>query len=207
MPKKLYDRDQILESCMEVFAKYGYENSSVVKLAKESGISRTLIFHHFNNKKDLYLEIVDRIAKEVGEDIEYGFMIHNSDYFKAREEISRFKFNFCKNNPLYYRIMKEVLYDTPKEIQNELRMRFGHKVQEYNKKWEELFSQVPLKKGVDRKQAYELIQIILEYFDNKYFSETAMDMELNEAYFHRFLTDRNRFLTMVRFGIQDQQEG
>ncbi len=205
MPTQLYDKEQILDTCLTVFARYGYEKTSVVMLAKEAGISRTLIFHHFKNKKNLYLEIIDRILVKAGEKIESGYLVQNSDFFQAREEFSRFKFRFSKNNPMYYRIIKEIMSEPPAEIREELKERFGEKQERYRKQWEDLFEKVPLKDGIDRKQAYRLVQMTLEYFDDKYFSESTEENELDEEYFQRFLEERNCFLDMLRYGIQHQK--
>lgn len=203
MPTKLYDKDQILDTCLAVFAQHGYEKTSVVMLAKAAGISRTLIFHHFKSKKDLYLEIVDRITEKAGEKINLEFLAQNPDFFKAREEFSRYKFDFSKNNPVYYRIIKEIMGKPPVEIRDEIKERFGEKQVRYKKQWEAMFEKVPLRDGVDRKQAYQFVQMTLGYFDDKYFSEAMEGDEPDEEYFKRFLEERNSFLEMLRYGIQN----
>jgi AcrR family transcriptional regulator len=58
MPKQLYDKEQILDDCLAVFARHGYEKTSTGMLAEAAGISRALIFHHFNSKKELYLSLL-----------------------------------------------------------------------------------------------------------------------------------------------------
>lgn len=207
MPTQRYDKEHILDTCLAVFARHGYEKASVVMLARAAGISRTLIFHHFKGKKDLYLEIVDRMMERAGGEMDFGFLAQNPDFFKAREEFSRFKFRFSKNNPMYYRIIKEIMSKPPVEIRDEIKVRFGEKQARYRKQWEDLFEKVPLRDGVDRKQAYQFVQMTLAYFDDKYFSESTEDDELDEAYFQRFLDERNRFLEMLRYGIQNQNGG
>lgn len=206
MPTQLYDRKEILEICLAEFAKHGYEKTSLVQLAKVAGISRTLIFHHFKNKKQLYLEIIDHIVKESGVEGFLGFVTQSPDFFKAREEYSYYKFCFVKSNPLYYRIMKEVMSAPPAEVREELWERFGSLRDNAQKKWQDLFEKVPLRAGVDRTHAYEFVQMTLDYFDEKYYGTSSPAEELDEAYFHRFLEERNRFLEMLRYGIQDRQE-
>jgi TetR/AcrR family transcriptional regulator len=204
MPVQLYNRDEILEICLAEFAKHGYEKTSLVQIAKAAGISRTLIFHHFKSKKQLYLEIVDRIAEKASIEGFFGFLPQNSDFFKAREEYSRYKFNFVKSNPVYSCIMQEIATNPPAEVRDELRERYGELQVKYQKKWQELFEKVPLREGIDRKQAYEFVQMTLDYFDDKYYSPAALNEELDEAYFQRFLDERNCFLEMLRYGIQDR---
>lgn len=204
MPVKLYQREEILETCLVEFAKHGYEKTSLVQLARAAGISRTLIFHHFKSKKHLYLEIVDRIVEQSGIDIIFGFLAQNPDFFKAREEYSRYKFCYIKSNPLYYRIMREIASAPPAELRDELMERYGELQARYQKKWQDLFEKVPLRQGVDRKQAYEFVQMTLDYFDEKFYSASAIGEELDEAYFQRFLEERSSFLEMLRCGIQER---
>jgi len=206
MPVQLYNRDEILDICTAEFARNGYENTSLVQLAKAAGISRTLIFHHFKSKKQLYLEIIDRIVEQSGVEVFFGFQANNPDFFKAREEYSRLKFCFVKSNPLYYRLMKEIVSSPPSEVKDELMKRFGDLQARYQKKWRDLFDRVPLRKGVDRNQAYEFVQMTLDYFDEKYYATSALDEEFDEAYFQQFLDERNSFLELLRYGIQDRLE-
>lgn len=204
MPAQLYNQEEILDICTAEFAKHGYEKTSLVQLARAAGISRTLIFHHFKSKKHLYLEIIDRIVEESGVDVLFGFLVQNSDFFKAREEFSRYKFRFVKSNPQYYCIMRDIASNPPAEIRDELRERFGELHARYQQKWQALFDKVPLRAGVDRKQAYEFVQMTLDYFDEKFYSAATLGEELDEAYFQRFLDERNCFLEMLRYGIQDR---
>ncbi|MBA4600790.1 TetR/AcrR family transcriptional regulator [Thermoactinomyces mirandus] len=206
MPAKLYDKDQILEICQHVFALHGYEKTSTVMLAKAAGVSRALLFHHFRNKKELYLEIVDRSLAKGRQELETANLSGYQDFFEAREKFSRLKFNFFQTNPDAYRILKEALVETPEAIIKEVKERYGKLQTGLNKLWKDLFNKVSLKSGVDRGQAFRLVMLVLDDFDRKYISEATENDVLNRSYFQRFLKERNSFLAMVRYGIQSQGE-
>lgn len=74
--------------------------------------------------------------------------------------------------------------------------RAGRMAQEYS---------VPLREGVDREQAFRLVMITLNYFDEKYLSDIANEDELDEKYLQSFLEERNSFLSMIRFGIEKKE--
>lgn len=208
MPAKLYEKKKILEKCTEVFAEKGYDQTSVVMLAKEAGVSRTLILHHFKSKKDLYLEIVNRIINDFLVKSDYGFISDIPDFFEAREALSRFKFQFSFKNPIYYKIFLEVLSDPPTEISSEMELLFGDYKRKLLGHWQQLFETVKLREGVNREKAFELVQMTLDYFDKKYFTyaNTKKTIEATEAYFNDFLKERGEFLSMVRYGIQGKEE-
>ena len=55
----------ILRAGYRVFAKNSYKHSSMQEVADEAGISKSLLFHYFRNKKELYLFLLDAGAMAV----------------------------------------------------------------------------------------------------------------------------------------------
>lgn len=202
MPLQLYDKEKILDTCLAVFARHGYEKTSTVMLAEAAGISRALIFHHFKSKRELYLYLVDRCFTRSWVETGADALPEYQDFFEAREKFSIEKFYFRKENPDVDKVLKEAFFATPDELETEIEERYGSFIAEKNKLWERLFEKVPLKDGVDRGEAFELIMLTLDYFDKKYFSKLTDENYLDETYVQSFLDERNRFLAMVRYGIE-----
>jgi AcrR family transcriptional regulator len=50
-------RAEILEGARRAFARYGYEGATVARLEEETGLSRGAIFHYFDSKLDLFVEL------------------------------------------------------------------------------------------------------------------------------------------------------
>jgi AcrR family transcriptional regulator len=50
-------RAQILDGARRAFAEYGYDGATVKRLEEATGLSRGAIFHYFENKNDLFLEL------------------------------------------------------------------------------------------------------------------------------------------------------
>ena len=48
----------ILRAATSVFAEQGYNSASISKIAAAASVSKALVFHHFNNKENLYLEVL-----------------------------------------------------------------------------------------------------------------------------------------------------
>ena len=53
-------RAQLIEVGRGVFAKHGYEGTSVEEIAKRAKVSKPIIYEHFGGKEGLYAVIVDR---------------------------------------------------------------------------------------------------------------------------------------------------
>jgi TetR/AcrR family transcriptional regulator, transcriptional repressor of aconitase len=50
-------RAEILDGARRVFAEHGYEGATVARLEQATGLSRGAIFHYFENKNDLFVEL------------------------------------------------------------------------------------------------------------------------------------------------------
>jgi AcrR family transcriptional regulator len=50
-------RAEILEGARRAFSRYGYEGATVARLEEEIGLSRGAIFHYFDSKLDLFVEL------------------------------------------------------------------------------------------------------------------------------------------------------
>lgn len=50
-------RAEILDGARRAFAEHGYEGATVARLEAATGLSRGAIFHYFENKNDLFVEL------------------------------------------------------------------------------------------------------------------------------------------------------
>ena len=57
-------RSKILEAARALFAEEGFEKTSMRKIAARIGYSPTTIYHHFANKAELFLHLVEEVCEE-----------------------------------------------------------------------------------------------------------------------------------------------
>lgn len=53
-------KELIIEVATRLFSKYGFEKTSLALIRKEANVSNGLIYHHFQNKNELLIEIFNR---------------------------------------------------------------------------------------------------------------------------------------------------
>lgn len=58
-------RDALLDAAAEVFARSGYNGASLEEIAATAGVSKALIYEHFDSKRELHVELVNRQAAAV----------------------------------------------------------------------------------------------------------------------------------------------
>ncbi len=87
-------RERILEEAAKLFARSGYDGSSISDLAAAIGVSKAAIYHYYPTKQDIYdaiiLEVLEGLTQTVGRDVagaEGGvarlraFMVGHARYF------------------------------------------------------------------------------------------------------------------------------
>ena len=52
------------------FSTYGFEKTSLEAIVKEVNMTRGALYHHFKNKKELFLAVLSQVQNEVGENVE-----------------------------------------------------------------------------------------------------------------------------------------
>ena len=60
-------RAEILDGARRAFAEYGYEGATVARLEEATGFSRGAIFHYFENKADLFVELAMEMNTRFGD--------------------------------------------------------------------------------------------------------------------------------------------
>src|SRR5690606_30810222 len=90
-------RARILDQAAELFARRGYENSSVGELAAALGVSKAALYHYFPTKQDIFdsiiVEVLQGLRDEVAGELAGAsgaperlrrFMLAHARYFERR---------------------------------------------------------------------------------------------------------------------------
>ncbi|MBN2798945.1 MAG: helix-turn-helix transcriptional regulator [Deltaproteobacteria bacterium] len=65
-PKEPIPRSTFLRAAQGIFADAGFQGASMSAIAREAGVSKATLFHHFETKEDLYIEVLTAIASDLG---------------------------------------------------------------------------------------------------------------------------------------------
>ncbi|MFT4048993.1 MAG: TetR/AcrR family transcriptional regulator [Solirubrobacterales bacterium] len=72
-PRKRLSRGEryelILDRAIEVFGSRGYHNVSMDDVAEAAGVSKALVYQHFESKDELYLEVMRNFAQQITETV------------------------------------------------------------------------------------------------------------------------------------------
>ncbi|MFE9202461.1 TetR/AcrR family transcriptional regulator [Micromonospora sp. NPDC007230] len=63
-------REQILAAATEAFARSGFAATGLDEIATEAGITRVILYRHFDSKTDLYQAVLDRMCARLDAHVE-----------------------------------------------------------------------------------------------------------------------------------------
>jgi AcrR family transcriptional regulator len=55
-------REQVLDVALEVFGRSGYHGTSMNDIAEAAGVTKPVLYQHFDSKRDLYLALIDEVG-------------------------------------------------------------------------------------------------------------------------------------------------
>lgn len=89
----------IIQAGYRVFSQNSYRNSPMSEIAADAGISKSLLFHYFRNKKELYLFLWDQCAKTTIAFLTKYDCYGQKDLFESMERGMRAKMEIIRLYP------------------------------------------------------------------------------------------------------------
>ncbi len=96
-------RERILNAARVAFLQSGYSGTAIDDIAKMAEINRSLIFHHYENKQELWKKVKESIAQEVQETPPDFNAIHELRSFV--EQLINFRFRVYDAHPELARLI------------------------------------------------------------------------------------------------------
>ena len=63
-------RRALLDAARSMFAEKGYHGAAAEEIVRRAGVTRGALYHHYEDKKDLFRAVVDEMEGEIDEEIE-----------------------------------------------------------------------------------------------------------------------------------------
>ena len=106
----------ILNAGYRVFSQNSYKNSPMSEIADAAGISKSLLFHYFRNKKEFYLYLWDKCAQTTIEYMTRYGCYGQTELFEAMERGMRAKMEILRLYPDMGAFTIRAFYEKDEEI-------------------------------------------------------------------------------------------
>ena len=180
-------QQRILNAGYRVFAQNTYKKSPVSEIAAEAGISKSLLFHYFRNKQELYLYLWENSAKMTIEYLrEYG-CYEKKDFFDILCSGLQAKVDIMKKYPYLGGFVLRAFYEKDPEICPRIQESY-RKHLDYNANAALLrLDPEPFLPGIDLEMMYRDIYMASEGYIWEMAQRDMVDVEKMEQDFRKMV--------------------
>jgi AcrR family transcriptional regulator len=83
-----YNRDEILRRSIDMFNRHGYDATSIADLARDLGVTKSAIFHHFASKESILAAALDEALSHLSQVVAEAVAFENlSAYARLRNTV------------------------------------------------------------------------------------------------------------------------
>ena len=136
-------KEKILEAAKRLFSDYGYSAVSMSEIAKEVKITKPALYYHFKNKREIYLETIQKSFEALLERLDSPIRLKASFEERFRALLTAYlEFSLKEKNPIQETLQKISRLDNQA-------MKFTQKLQhKIARKFEEIIKEGQTKKKI-----------------------------------------------------------
>ncbi|WML58320.1 TetR/AcrR family transcriptional regulator [Neobacillus sp. PS2-9] len=116
-------QNRIINAAIKEFAQKGYSNASTNEIVKEAGISKGLLFHYFQNKKQLFLFLFDSSVELITDDFYKKIDLSETDFFQRIRQSILIKMELLAQYPDLFNFVEKAYMDDAADIQAEMQKK------------------------------------------------------------------------------------
>ncbi len=180
-------REKILNAGFRVFSQNSYRKSPVSEIAEAAGISKSLLFHYFRNKKELYLFLWDTCAEITIREMKNSGCDEEKDLFGSMDSGMRAKLRLMKRYPDIAAFAVRAFYEKDPDVSEEIRASMEQYIRIHAVKKLREIDPEDLIPGIDLEMMYREMYWASEGCLWEYIRQGNMDTEAIEADFRRLI--------------------
>ncbi len=113
-------RNIIMNAALKEFASKGFDDASTNVIAKESGISKPLMFHYVNNKKDFFLFLYDYCLDILEKEYFNRIDLQEKDIFERLRQAYLLKIKVLQKYPWIFDFVKVAVFTDSVAVRDKL---------------------------------------------------------------------------------------
>ena len=177
----------ILNAGFHVFSQNTYKKSPMSEIAEAAGISKALLFHYFQNKKELYLFLWDTCAKITVEEMTRSGVYEQMDLFGSMDSGMQAKLRLIRQYPDISTFAVRAFYEKDPEVSADIQKSMGQYLNAHAAKKLEKLDPEDFIPGIDLQMMYREMYWASEGCLWEYIQRGIMDVNAMEKDFRALL--------------------
>ena len=208
MPTQLFfklneeKQKKILDIATKEFVEHGYELASTNRIIKSVNIAKGSLFKYFNNKEELYLDIIDISINNMIKDTSKEYADLPNDLFDMILKYSEIEFNWYINNKDAFKIIRDA-FKKENPLYSKLIAKYG---KNSDNMFYELLDSVNTEKfSADSHMILNTIKWFLKSFNDEFLSEQNEGKSCDEIK-KEYNTKLKSYLELLKQGLLKKEE-
>ncbi len=177
----------ILNAGFHVFSQNSYKKSPMSEIADAARISKSLLFHYFRNKKELYLFLWDTCAKVTVEEMERSGAYEQTDLFGSMDHGMQAKLRLMRLYPDIAVFAVRAFYEADPEVSADIRKSMGQYLKIHAARKLRQLDPDDFIPGIDLQMMYKEMYWASEGCLWEYLQRGGMNVDAMESDFRRLL--------------------
>ncbi|MGP4081523.1 TetR/AcrR family transcriptional regulator [Pseudalkalibacillus sp. R45] len=190
-------RDVILNAALKEFATKGFDDASTNVIAKASGISKGLMFHYVNSKKDLFLFLYDYCHDMVNKEYLELMNFNETDLFERLRQSYLLQIELLQKYPWIFEFIKITGITKSDEINKKLEERTNNKQSLCQMTMFDIVDESKFREGLDIEKSKQIIYWSNIGFTNQILEEIR-NSESDELEYDKIIAELDDFLNELR---------
>lgn len=119
-------QQKIINAAYKVFSQNSYKKAPMSEIADESGISKSLLFHYFTNKLELYMFLWNKSIEQIHKSSSQYDVIDTTDFFEILHRSLLAKCSVIRSYPYLYQFAANAYYEQEPKIKSSIQDSFNH---------------------------------------------------------------------------------
>lgn len=145
----------IINAGYQVFSQNSYKKSPMSEIAEAAGISKALLFHYFQNKKELYLFLWNTCGKLTTEYLIKYHCYDTTDLFEMMQRGLQAKIQLMKQYPYMTAFSLKAFYEKEPAVFEDIQNDYRNRVTRQYDMISQNFSMEQFIPGLDVQQMYQ----------------------------------------------------
>lgn len=185
LPKE--KQQTIINAGFHVFSQNSYKKSPMSEIADAAGISKALLFHYFQNKKELYLFLWDTCARITVEEMTRSGAYEQTDLFGSMDHGMEAKLRLMRQYPDIGVFAVRAFYEKDPEVSADIQSSMGQYLKVHAARKLQKLDPEDFIPGIDLQMMYKEMYWASEGCLWEYIQRGDIDVDEMERDFRRLL--------------------